>query len=166
MAVVGLALPPGTPLPDSSGILIGATERHPSGKPFAAKAFTFSARKWAHIGHAEPVLIRGSVGRHGEPGALRADDAELVRLVRADLAELTGITADPIDTVVTRWGGGLPQYGVGHLDRVDTIERATATVPTLAVAGAVLHGVGVPACIATADRAAAKIVSDLTRQGS
>jgi oxygen-dependent protoporphyrinogen oxidase len=164
MAVVGLALPPGTELPDSSGVLIGATERHPSGKPFAAKAFTFSARKWAHIGSAEPVLIRGSVGRHGEPGALRADDDELVRLVRADLAELTGITAEPIDTLVTRWGGGLPQYGVGHLDRVEAIERSVAGVAGIAVAGAVLHGVGVPACIATADRAAAKIVEDLRRR--
>lgn len=161
MAVVGLALPPGTRLPDSSGVLIGARERHPDGRPFAAKAFTFSARKWGHLGAAEPVLVRGSVGRHGEPGALRADDAELTRLVRADLAELTGIVADPVDSVVTRWGGGLPQYGVGHLDLVDTIERAVDGVPGLAVAGAVLHGVGVPACVATADRAAAKIAAEL-----
>jgi oxygen-dependent protoporphyrinogen oxidase len=60
-----------------------------------------------------------------------------------------------------RWGGGLPQYGVGHLDLVDSIERAVAEVPGLAVAGATLHGVGVPACIAVADKAATKIVADL-----
>jgi oxygen-dependent protoporphyrinogen oxidase len=161
MAVVALAFPPGTTLPDSSGVLIGARERHPDGRPFAAKAFTFSARKWGHLGEAEPVLVRGSVGRHGEPGALRADDAELTRLVRADLAELTGIVTEPVESVVTRWGGGLPQYGVGHLDLVDSIERAVGGVPTLAVAGATLHGVGVPACIATADRAAAKLAEDV-----
>jgi oxygen-dependent protoporphyrinogen oxidase len=161
MGVVGLALPPGTRLPDSSGVLIGSGERHADGIPFAAKAFTFSARKWDHLGSAGPVLVRGSVGRHREPGALQVDDAELVRLVRADLAELTGVTTEPVDTVVTRWGGGLPQYGVGHLDLVSSIERAVADVPGLAVAGAVLHGVGIPACIGTADRAAAKVVADL-----
>jgi oxygen-dependent protoporphyrinogen oxidase len=160
MAVVGLALPTDTRLPDTSGVLIGASERHTDGIPFAAKAFTFSARKWTHLAGG-PVVIRGSVGRHGEAAALQVDDDELIRLVRADLAELTGITASPVDSVVTRWGGGLPQYGVGHLDLVDAIERSVAGIPGLAIAGAVLHGVGVPACIATADRAAAKIVADL-----
>jgi oxygen-dependent protoporphyrinogen oxidase len=142
-------------------VLIGAGERHADGTAFAAKAFTFSARKWDHLRNDEVLLVRGSVGRHGEPGALRAGDEELVRLVRADLAELTGIRSEPVDTVVMRWGGGLPQYGVGHLDVVDTIERSVAGLPGLAVAGAVLHGVGVPACIGTAERAAEKIAGDL-----
>ncbi|HEV2780857.1 MAG TPA: protoporphyrinogen oxidase [Actinophytocola sp.] len=166
VAVVGLALPPGTELPPASGVLIAAGERHADGTPFAAKAFTFSARKWPHLDAAGPVLVRGSVGRHNEPGALRATDAELVHLIRSDLAELTGITAPPVDSVVVRWGGGLPQYGVDHLDRVAAIERSVAAVPGLAVAGAVLHGVGIPACIATADRAAAKIAADLGSAGS
>jgi protoporphyrinogen/coproporphyrinogen III oxidase len=161
MAVVGLALPPGTALPETSGVLIGVAERHADGTPFAAKAFTFSARKWTHVGAVEPVLVRGSVGRFGEAAALQVDDDELIRRVRADLAELTGITVSPVDSVVARWGGGLPQYGVGHLDLVDSIERAVAEVPGLAVAGATLHGVGVPACIATADRAARKIAADV-----
>jgi oxygen-dependent protoporphyrinogen oxidase len=61
--------------------------------------------------------------------------------------------------LVTRWGGGLPQYGVGHSERVEEIERAVAEVPGLAIAGAALHGVGLPACVATADAAAARIPS-------
>ncbi|HVV10021.1 protoporphyrinogen oxidase [Amycolatopsis sp.] len=162
MAVVGLALPPGTELPAASGVLIGASERYPDGRPLAAKAFTFSSRKWAHLDG--PVLVRGSVGRFGEPGALRAEDDELVRLVRSDLAELTGITAEPIDVHVQRWGGGLPQYGVGHLDTVGKAERAVADLPGLAIAGAALHGVGVPACIATATAAASRITSGLPRR--
>ncbi|MEU3270835.1 protoporphyrinogen oxidase [Saccharomonospora sp. NPDC006951] len=159
MAVVALALPPGTELPESSGVLIGASERRADGRPFTAKAFTFSARKWAH--HAPsgaPVLIRGSVGRFGETESLRADDEELVRLVRSDLAELTGITAEPVDALVRRWGGGLPQYGVGHVRRVADIRAALAGVPGLAVAGAALYGVGIPACIATAHAAALRVV--------
>ncbi|KFU77489.1 oxygen-dependent protoporphyrinogen oxidase [Amycolatopsis lurida] len=166
MAVVALALPPGTALPESSGVLIGAGERDVAGRPFAAKAFTFSSRKWAQYGEG-PVLVRGSVGRFGEPGALHADDDELVRVVRDDLARLTGVTAEPIDTLVTRWGGGLPQYGIGHLIRVERIERAVGGVPGLAVAGAALHGVGIPACVATADAAARRIAGITpTHEGS
>ncbi|MBK1788768.1 protoporphyrinogen oxidase [Prauserella cavernicola] len=159
MAVIGLALPPGTELPQASGVLIGARERRTDGGLFTAKAFTFSARKWAHhTADGAPVLLRGSVGRFGDTGTLRATDDELLRLVRRDLAELTGVTAEPVDAVVRRWGGGLPQYGVGHVERVARIERAVADVPGLALAGAALHGVGVPACIATADAAVQRVV--------
>ncbi|MFI5608216.1 protoporphyrinogen oxidase [Amycolatopsis sp. NPDC051903] len=161
MAVVALALPPGTQLPDASGILIGAGERDDHRVPYASKAFTFSSNKWAHYGGEGPVLVRGSVGRFREPGALTGDDDSLVAAVRDDLARLTGVTAEPIDALVTRWGGGLPQYGAGHLERVTRIETAVAEVPGLAVAGATLHGVGLPACVATADAAARRIAAGL-----
>ncbi|OZM71173.1 protoporphyrinogen oxidase [Amycolatopsis antarctica] len=160
MAVVSLALPPGTVLPDASGVLIGAGERRADGTPFTVKAFTYSARKWAHLGGAgEPPVLRGSVGRFGDPSGLHTDDDELVRRVRSDLAELAGVTARPVDVRVTRWGGGLPQYGVGHLDRVGRIERAVGDVAGLEVAGASLHGVGIPACIASGDAAARRLAS-------
>ena len=63
------------------------------------------------------------------------------------------------DALVTRWGGGLPQYAVGHLDRVRRIRDSVAEVAGLAVCGAVFDGVGIPACIAAA-RAAARRVAD------
>ncbi|HKN96559.1 MAG TPA: FAD-dependent oxidoreductase, partial [Pseudonocardiaceae bacterium] len=162
MAVVALALPADVPLPRSSGVLIGSGETHRDGTPFTAKAFTFSSRKWAHLAGPEHALVRGSVGRFGETEILQRDDADLVSAVRSDLAELTGVTAAPVDSIVTRWGGGLPQYGVGHLDLVATVERAVAELPGLAVAGAALHGVGLPACVASADRAVRAIVSRLS----
>ncbi|MFE2751887.1 protoporphyrinogen oxidase [Actinosynnema sp. NPDC059335] len=158
MAVVALALPPGTALPERSGVLLAEGERDADGVPFTAKAFTFSSRKWAHLAGG-PVLVRGSVGRHGETHLLQRDDDELVAAVRDDLRRLTGVTAEPIDTAVTRWGGGLPQYGVGHLDLVRGIEDAVAEVPGLAVAGATLHGVGLPACVATGHAAAARVAA-------
>ncbi|MEU4445835.1 protoporphyrinogen oxidase [Actinosynnema sp. NPDC050801] len=164
MAVVALALPPGTELPERSGVLLAEGERAADGGPFTAKAFTFSSRKWAHLA-GEPVLVRGSVGRHGEAHLLQRDDDELVAAVRHDLRRLTGVTAEPIDTAVTRWGGGLPQYGVGHLDVVRGIEDAVAEAPGLAVAGATLHGVGIPACIATADAAAARVAAHVLGGG-
>ncbi|QUH01341.1 protoporphyrinogen oxidase [Saccharopolyspora erythraea] len=162
MVVVGLALPPETPLPDASGVLIARGETHADGTPFTAKAFTFSSRKWPHLrGENGELLVRGSVGRFGETEELRLTDDELLRRVRADLSELIGAAVDPVDTAVLRWGGGLPQYGVGHLDAVSGIERAVGEVPGLAVAGAALHGLGVPACVATGQAAAAKVTRDL-----
>ncbi|MBB5156330.1 protoporphyrinogen oxidase [Saccharopolyspora phatthalungensis] len=164
--VVGLALPPSTQLPDASGVLIARGEQHADGTPFTAKAFTFSSRKWPHLRGANgELLVRGSVGRFGETADLRLNDAEVLRRVQADFAELTGIVAVPVDSVVVRWGGGLPQYGVGHLDLVADVERVIAEVPGLALAGAALHGVGVPACIATGRAAATDITRDLLQVG-
>ncbi|MGQ0775797.1 MAG: protoporphyrinogen oxidase [Pseudonocardiales bacterium] len=157
--VVGLALPTTARLPESSGVLVAA------GEPLSVKAFTFSARKWAHAGSDEVLLVRGSLGRHGDPRILQHDDAELVGLVRTDLAAVTGITAEPVDTVVARWGGGLPQYAPGHLDTVAALERAVAAAPGLAVAGATLHGLGMPACINTADAAARRVAGYLGSGG-
>jgi len=158
--IVSLALPPGTRLPDASGVLVAAGER------LHCKAFTFSTVKWPHLRRGGATVLRASLGRRGEDtGVLRAGDAELVRLVRADLAALTGVTAAPVDATVTRWGGGLPQYDVGHLDRVAAIEAGVASLPGLAVAGAALRGIGIPACIATADAAAARVARYLTAAG-
>ncbi|MGH3794366.1 MAG: protoporphyrinogen oxidase [Pseudonocardiaceae bacterium] len=155
--VVGLALPVAAAqaLPSASGVLVAADE------PLSVKAFTYSGRKWAHVCSDRVLLVRGSLGRYGDAPMLQRDDAELVKVVRMDLATLTGVTAAPVATVVARWGGGLPQYAPGHLDAVAAVQRAVAEVPGLAVAGAALHGVGVPACIGTADAAARRIAGYL-----
>ncbi|MPY97240.1 MAG: protoporphyrinogen oxidase [Actinophytocola sp.] len=160
MAVVALALPSGTALPEASGVLVGVGETWDNGTPFTAKAFTFSSRKWSHLADG-PVLVRGSAGRFGEPDALRATDDELVRRVRADLAELAGVTAEPVAATVQRWGGGLPQYGVGHPERVARVERDVAALGRITIAGATWHGVGIPACIATAGEAAHQLTDQL-----
>lgn len=160
--VVGMAFPPNAELPDSSGVLIARGEVHADGTPFTAKAFTFSSRKWPHLrGPGGELLVRGSVGRFGSAAELRLDDEEVLRRLRADFAELTGVTRAPVDSAVLRWGGGLPQYGVGHLEAVAEIERALGEVDGLAVAGAALHGVGVPACVATGRAAATAITRHL-----
>lgn len=158
--VVTLVLPGDSALPEASGVLIAEGETHADGTPFTAKAFTFSSRKWAHYAD-RGVVLRGSVGRFGDIAALSATDDELVRLVLADLAELTGGAVTPAAVRVQRWGGGLPQYGVGHTALVARIEQAVAELPALEVAGATLHGVGIPACIATGNAAARGLVGSL-----
>ena len=150
--VVSLAFDTPADLP-TSGVLVAA------GEPLAVKGVTHSSTKWAALGADGLVRLRASLGRAGEAGALQADDAELVRRVRADLAVLDGLTAEPVAVHVQRWGGGLPQYGVGHPGRVAAVEGGLPA--GIAVAGSALHGVGVPACVATARAAAESVVTGL-----
>ncbi len=115
------------------------------------KAVTFSTVKWPHLAAQAPVhVVRCSVGRSGDVAVLQRDDEDLAALAAAELGDAIGITAQSIAQRVTRWGGGLPQYNVGHLDRVAGIRAAVGAQPGLAVAGAAYDGVGIPACIATA----------------
>jgi oxygen-dependent protoporphyrinogen oxidase len=147
-------------LPRASGVLVA------TGEPVVSKGFTFSARKWPHLAGDGVVRLRASLGRYGEARTLQVDDGELLTQARADLAALTGITAAPIAGHVQRWGGGLPQYGAGHLDRVAVLRDGVAAQPGLAVAGALLGGVGVPACIATGRAAAERIAGPLAEPGA
>ncbi|CAI9415713.1 Protoporphyrinogen oxidase [Nocardioides sp. T2.26MG-1] len=141
---------------ESSGFLVPAVEGH------RVKAATFSFAKWGWVREAGDglLLLRTSLGRHREELALQATDEELVAWSLEDLGAAVGLTAVPVDTHVQRWGGGLPQYAVGHLDRVARIRAAVAEVPGLAVCGAAYDGVGIPAVIASAHRAAAAVVPD------
>jgi oxygen-dependent protoporphyrinogen oxidase len=157
MAVVSMVLPSDVSLPEASGVLLAVGERHRDGTPFTAKAFTFTSRKWG----GDRVRLRASVGRVGEEHTLQRDQDALLADVLADLAELSGVEAKPVAWTVTKWGGGLPQYGVGHAAAVAEIERAVASVPGLAVAGATFRGVGIPACVRTATVAARQVVEYL-----
>jgi oxygen-dependent protoporphyrinogen oxidase len=145
-----------------SGYLVPAVDGR------AVKAVTFSSVKWPHLAEAtavgaEPLeIVRCSVGRIGEEALLQRADEELAALAAAELAAATGVHGAPVAHRITRWGGALPQYTVGHLDRVARIRAAVATQPGLAVCGAAYEGVGIPACVATA-RAAASQVTEFLR---
>jgi protoporphyrinogen/coproporphyrinogen III oxidase len=124
------------------------------------KAATFSSTKWGWYADAAPdtVVVRLSVGRLDEDIDLQRDNAELVEVVLADLSDAVGVTDPPVDARVSRWGGGLPQYAVGHLARVQRVRAAVGAHPGLAVCGATYDGVGIPACVASAERAAADVL--------
>ncbi|MEN8705087.1 MAG: protoporphyrinogen oxidase [Nocardioides marinisabuli] len=132
----------------SSGFLVPPVEGR------AIKASTFSFAKWAWVREAGAgagvVHLRTSLGRHGDEAALQAPDERLVEVSLADLHAALGLRARPVDTHVQRWGGGLPQYAVGHLARVARVRAAVAEVPGLAVCGAAYDGVGIPAVIGSA----------------
>lgn len=147
-AVVALALPGGTPLPQQSGVLMAA------GEALHAKAITLTSRKWGRGGNVE--LLRLSFGRFGDDLARNVGDDRLLAWSLEDLRTLFGITAEPVDYLVQRWIDAMPQYGPGHLELVDELR---AGLPAgLAVAGGYLDGIGVPACVASGTRAAHEVV--------
>ncbi|MFJ6141452.1 protoporphyrinogen oxidase [Kitasatospora sp. NPDC092286] len=127
------------------------------------KASTFSSNKWGWLERSAPdaFLLRTSLGRHREEQALDLPDEELVARSLEDLGEAIGLTARPYDTAVTRWRAGLPQYPVGHLDRVARIRAEAGRLGGLALCGAAYDGVGIPACVASARTAVAAIVDGL-----
>jgi oxygen-dependent protoporphyrinogen oxidase len=118
------------------------------------KGVTVSSAKWPHLAGREALLVRSSVGRFRDEAELQRSDEDLIRAVVADVAELLDLDRPaPLETRLVRWGGGLPQYLVGHPQRVDAIRAAVSEVPGLAIAGAAFRGVGVPACIRDAHHA-------------
>ncbi|MCW2801901.1 MAG: hemG [Propionibacteriaceae bacterium] len=122
------------------------------------KAATVSSNKWGWVGDLGRTVIRASVGRAGEATLLQHDDADIAERALADLRAAFGGLPEPVDSLVQRWGGGLPQYDVGHIDRVETIDRSIASVPGLEVCGAAYRGVGIPAVIASGRAAARRLL--------
>ena len=128
-----------------SGFLVPAVDGR------VIKAATFLSSKWAHLQGALGI-VRASVGRYGDEHDIHRDDDELIAAVHADLTDAVSLTDPPVVSRVNRWGGGLPQYAPGHLDR---IRRARTALPVgVAVCGAAYDGVGVPACIRSGQAAA------------
>ncbi|MDO5731685.1 protoporphyrinogen oxidase [Corynebacterium sphenisci] len=152
-AVVALRFDTDAGLPANSGILVAADAG------LDAKAFTFSSRKWPHLGARGGALIRASFGRFDDDSLVHEDDDRLVELALRDLRRVTGFTAEPVETLVQRWWGGLPRYGVGHTELMDVADAALAdpALAGVAAAGAWHRGPGIPACLADGRRAADEV---------
>ena len=148
-AVLAMAVGAGTPFPAQSGVLVATGER------LHAKAITLSTRKWGARGDAE--LLRLSFGRFGDDIARTIDDGQLQAWAVDDLATVFGITVEPLGILVHRWLDALPQYAPGHGDLAAEVRAGLPA--TVAVTGNYLDGVGVPACVAAAGRAAAAVMT-------
>ncbi|WP_175410295.1 protoporphyrinogen oxidase [Streptomyces sp. TRM64462] len=140
-------------LPAGSGFLVPPVDGR------TIKAATFSSQKWQWVadGADDLFVLRTSIGRYGDEEHLTWDDADLVAASLRDLGEAVGLAAKPVASEVTRWIGGLPQYPVGHPARVARIRDAVGKLPALRVCGAAYDGVGIPAVVADARRAADEI---------
>lgn len=161
MAVVALAVREVDPV--GSGLLV------PPGQLPTIKAVTHSSNKWAWVAEAAERelgagvhVIRASVGRLGEEHLLQIGDADLIDRTVAELRTLPGWERLAVmSSTVQRWGGGLPQYEVGHRGLVAGLRAELDDHPGLAVCGAAYDGVGIAACLGSADAAVSKITADL-----
>ena len=137
-----------TALPDATGFVV-PRERAPM------TAATFLSRKWPDDRFRTRAVVRCFVGADGSEDVIDAPDDDLVHAVAAHLAAVTGLPPRPEHAAVVRWPGAMPQYEVGHLGRVDAIERSLP--PGMFVVGNAYRGVGVADTVHGANEAAEAI---------
>jgi len=136
---------------DGFGFVVPARERR------TILACSFSSIKFAGRAPAGKVLLRTFVGGACQPEMLEKSDEEIQFSVQRELQDLIGVQGEPVFEEVIRWTRAMPQYHVGHLQRVDEIEQHVARHPGLELAGNGLHGVGIPQCIHSGESAAERL---------
>jgi oxygen-dependent protoporphyrinogen oxidase len=141
--------------PRGSGFVVPAIEQR------RILAASFASEKFPGRAPADRVLVRVFVGGATQPHLMELGDEEVVALAERELAELLGVRGQPELVRVIRWRRQMPQYQVGHLARVQRIEAHLAELPGLLLAGNAYHGVGIPYCIRSGERAAEQAVQRL-----
>jgi oxygen-dependent protoporphyrinogen oxidase len=117
-------------------------------------ACTFSNVKFSGRAPEGHVLLRAFAGGALQPEIFALDETEMATRVEADLRELLGIREDPCLIEVAKWERSMPQYEVGHLERVSDIEKLAGELPGLALAGNAYRGAGIPDCVRSGEKAA------------
>src|SRR5450755_2926082 len=139
-------------LPPGFGYLVPRSEGH------RMLAATFVHNKFPHRAPENRALIRGFLGGARDEQILEASEGEILQIVRAELRKIIGLTAEPLFARVYKWKSAMAQYSVGHLERLDRIERLRQQLPGLALAGNAYRGIGVPDCIRSGRDAAQQLV--------
>lgn len=142
-------------LPEAAGFVVPAIEGR------TLLACTFADQKFEGRAAADKTVIRAFVGGGLSEESLELPDQQMVDAVRHDLAELTGLDAVPLHTVIERHRDAMPQYQMGHLERVSRIEAATDGIPALGLAGNYFQGPGIPDCIERAEKTACGLFQEL-----
>ena len=123
-------------------------------------AASFSSVKFPGRAPEDQVLIRVFFGGAMQPEMLELSDEKLCEMARADLDDLLGVSGDPIQAEVVRWQEKMPQYHVGHVQLVDSIEKRVAQQPGLELAGNAYRGVGIPQCVRSGNEAATRLAKE------
>ncbi len=142
---------------DGFGFLVPLIERR------SLLACTFSSVKFAGRAPEDHVLLRAFVGGALQPEMFALDEDEMLSRVMADLRDLIGVRGAPVFATVTKWGASMPQYHVGHLARVDRINKRVVGLSGLTLAGNGYTGVGIPDCIRSGETAANELLVRLDR---
>lgn len=133
------------------------------GRERPVSACTWVSSKWPHCSTPDRVLIRCHMGFHQGRDPAQRSPEELVEEARSELRSVLGILARPLMTHVFVWPAALPQYELGHRERVEAIRRALGALPGVVVAGAAYNGVGLPDCVRQGQEAAMAVAARLTR---
>jgi oxygen-dependent protoporphyrinogen oxidase len=163
-AVVALAYPPGTgdTLPGGSGFIVppGAVM---GGRSLSITACTWVSRKWPDARYGDRAVVRAFVGRAGDEAILEGTDPELVATVVHDLDAVVPLGAAPEAAAMARWPRSMPQYEVGHAERLRRIVARVESLPGLALAGSAYGGVGIADVVRGAGEAAERVFGHLRR---
>ena len=124
-------------------------------------SISFSSVKFVGRAPDSHVLLRVFVGGACQSNLLEHTDAELEQIVFAELEQLLGTRGTPVLCELVRWPQAMPQYHLGHVERVARIAEYVAEIPRLALAGNAYHGVGVPFCVHSGELAAEQVLNDL-----
>ena len=125
-------------------------------------ACTWTSKKWPFTTPTGKVLIRAYVGKPGDTVVEDHTDSEIVNIVRDDLSKMMKFYGDPDFSIVNRLPKSMPQYHVGHINKIKEIQEHIATTyPRLRITGAPFEAVGLPDCVAQAEEAAKSILVEL-----
>ncbi len=130
---------------------------------FSINACTWTHQKWPHTTPEGNVLLRCYVGRAGDEMIVDLSDAQIEKIVLEDLNKIMGISTNPDFTIVTRWKEAMPQYTVGHKERLEKLNRELAEkLPGVFVAGSSFEGLGIPDCIEQAEKAVERVLNKVS----
>jgi oxygen-dependent protoporphyrinogen oxidase len=141
--------------PDGFGFVVPKIERR------QILAGSFASEKFPGRAPSGDILVRVFIGGALAPELAELPEDELKSIAHRELGELLQITSPPLWSDVARWRASMPQYAVGHLQRVAAIETRVATIPGLALAGNAYRGVGIPQCIRSGELAAETITAQI-----
>lgn len=129
-------------------------------------AGSFASHKFSGRSPEDHVLIRVFMGGAMQSELLEKSDEELTTIAQEELSELIGLTGDPLVSRVVRWNDAMPQYHIGHGDRVRIIDEEIASTPGLSFTSNALHGVGIAPVIKQADQVAHEVIASLKESGN
>lgn len=157
LAVVGFVFEPGalSPPPQKTGALV------PKGEDLDLTAVTYVAQKWPY-GEGGLIPVRAFYGRSGDDRVLELSDAQLADYALSELGRLAGVAAPPRYVRVFRHRPGMPQYTVGHLERLSAIDKCLSGWPALRLTGAAYRGVGIPDCVQDGETQARAVLAALS----
>lgn len=141
---------------DIPGNLIGTGFVIPRNEPTRLLACTWTSNKFTHRAKPGTALLRVFVGGPRREQIVAQNDKDLIAMVRDELRDIMGITAEPTIARAFRWERGNPQYDVGHLDRIDALDAQCP--PGLYLAGSAYRGVGIPDCVKQGKAAATQVI--------